>query len=149
MREPANTGFRRRNLAAQNGFDIDRMVAVLVPGLHFENHSHEPITVSAQGREAFSRLAEQFAGLFAERAQRLPELECWIDWGPRDRQRCLSKLARQGNPADVRSMQTGRNHLPFAFIPILDQPGLEWLQLIPQFCVPVVSAEIFFALFPL
>jgi hypothetical protein len=69
----------RRNVAAHNGFDIDHTVAVLVPGLHFEDYSNGQITVSAQGREAFSRLAEQFAGLFAERAQHLPELACWID----------------------------------------------------------------------
>lgn len=63
-----------RYLHAYNHFDIDGMLALLAPDVHFENHSGETLTASAEGIDAFRALAEQSGTLFSEREQRLTGL---------------------------------------------------------------------------
>jgi hypothetical protein len=64
-----------RYLAAYNGFDVDAMLALLAPGVRFENHSGGRLTAQADGIAQFRALAEQACTLFAEREQRLLGLD--------------------------------------------------------------------------
>lgn len=63
-----------RYLHAYNHFDIEGMLALLAPDVHFENYSGDTLTASAEGIEAFRALAEQSGRLFSEREQRLTGL---------------------------------------------------------------------------
>jgi hypothetical protein len=64
-----------RYLGAYNGFDVEAMLAVLSPEVRFENYSGGELTAQASGIEEFRRLAEQSTSIFAEREQRIAELE--------------------------------------------------------------------------
>jgi ketosteroid isomerase-like protein len=64
-----------RYLGAYNGFDVEAMLAVLSPDVRFENYSGGELTAQASGIEEFRRLAEQSTSIFAEREQRIAELE--------------------------------------------------------------------------
>ena len=63
-----------RYLAAYNAFDIDGMLAVLAPGVRFENLAGETVNAEASGIDAFRSLAEQGSQLFSAREQRLVTL---------------------------------------------------------------------------
>ena len=63
-----------RYLAAYNAFDIDGMLAVLAPGVRFENLAGETVNAEASGIDAFRSLAEQGSQLFSAREQRLVSL---------------------------------------------------------------------------
>lgn len=60
-----------RYLAAYNAFDVPAMVALLHPDVHFENVSGDQVTATAEGRDEFTRLAEQARLVFASRRQTL------------------------------------------------------------------------------
>lgn len=63
-----------RYLAAYNAFDIDGMLAVLTPDVHFENLAGGAVTAEARGVDAFRSLAEAGRRLFSAREQRLVSL---------------------------------------------------------------------------
>ncbi|MCE8015535.1 nuclear transport factor 2 family protein [Halomonas sp. MCCC 1A17488] len=63
-----------RYITAYNNFDIDGMLAVLDPGISFENYSGDELTTSANGIDEFRQLAEHAKGFFAERVQRVSSL---------------------------------------------------------------------------
>ena len=63
-----------RYLAAYNAFDIDGMLAVLAPGVRFENLAGETVNAEASGIDAFRSLAEHGSQLFSAREQRLVSL---------------------------------------------------------------------------
>ena len=58
-----------RYVAAYNAFDVAGMLALLDPGIVFENIAAGDVTASARGLDEFRRLAEQAATLFASRTQ--------------------------------------------------------------------------------
>ena len=62
-------------LAAYNNFDIEGMLAVLTPGVRFENASGDAVNAEASGIDAFRSLAEQGRQMFTARQQRLTSLE--------------------------------------------------------------------------
>ena len=66
-------------LAAYTRFDVSGMVALLDPGIRFENYSNEQLTVATTGIPAFEELATQSATLFSERSQTLQSLRIWPD----------------------------------------------------------------------
>ena len=61
-------------LDAYNRFDIAGMLATMSPDVHFENVANGCVTASTDGQTELRALAEQSAGLFASRCQRLLEL---------------------------------------------------------------------------
>ena len=64
-----------RYLAAYNRFDVDAMLALLTPGVRFENLAGDTVNAEATGIEAFRSLAEQGRRMFSAREQRLTSLE--------------------------------------------------------------------------
>ncbi|HEU4852570.1 MAG TPA: nuclear transport factor 2 family protein [Telluria sp.] len=68
-----------RYMDAYNAFDIDGMLATLSPGIRFENYSGDAMTASATGVEEFRELAEHAKQIFAEREQRIVELQTGDD----------------------------------------------------------------------
>lgn len=64
-----------RYLEAYNAFDIDGMLATLSPGIRFENYSGDAMTASSTGVDEFRTLAEHAKQIFAEREQRIVELD--------------------------------------------------------------------------
>jgi ketosteroid isomerase-like protein len=60
-------------LAAYNAFDVPGMLALLHPGVTFENIANGQITASARGRDEFRALAERAATLFTSRRQTIRE----------------------------------------------------------------------------
>lgn len=69
-----------RYLAAYNAFDVDGMLATLDPAIEFENVVDRGVTARASGLAEFRALAEQAAGLFAQREQRITS---WVAEGAR------------------------------------------------------------------
>lgn len=63
-----------RYVAAYNAFDVDGMLAVLTPGIRFENHAGGQVTVAVEGIREFRALAEQAKALFATREQHITRL---------------------------------------------------------------------------
>ena len=61
-------------LAAYNAFDLDAMLALLTPDVHFQNLSGGALNAEASGIAAFRSLAEQGRQLFSQREQRLTSL---------------------------------------------------------------------------
>jgi hypothetical protein len=61
----------RAYVAAYNAFDVDGMLALLAPGVRFENWSGGQLTAEASGIDEFRRLAEQAKTLFSQREQRI------------------------------------------------------------------------------
>lgn len=109
MNQEQCTDLIEHYLAAYNAFDVDAMVALLTPGVRFENVAGGRINAEADGIDAFRALAEQGRQLFAEREQRIRGLEfdgrraiVAIDWRGRfaidipDGPRAGSELALQG-----------------------------------------------------
>lgn len=68
-----------RYLAAYMAFDVAGMCALLSPEVVFENYSNDQLTARANGIDAFRRLAEGSAALFASRAQKLVSLRVEAD----------------------------------------------------------------------
>ncbi|WP_412479061.1 nuclear transport factor 2 family protein [Azonexus sp. IMCC34839] len=60
-----------RYLDAYNRFDITGMLATMSPDVRFENVANGSVTASTEGQAELRTLAEQSAGLFASRCQRL------------------------------------------------------------------------------
>lgn len=60
-----------RYLKAYNGFDVEGMLAVLTPDIHFENHAEGRLTHVARGIVEFAALAEEAKALFAWRELRV------------------------------------------------------------------------------
>jgi len=56
-------------IAAYNAFDLERMLAVLAPGVRFEHYAGGELTAQAQGIAEFRALAEEASDVFAERQQ--------------------------------------------------------------------------------
>lgn len=56
-------------LDAYNRFDVDGMLAMLAPGVRFENVSGGKVDAATRGVDEFRRLAEQAASMFSERRQ--------------------------------------------------------------------------------
>lgn len=75
MTSPARTRLIDQYIAAYNAFDIEGMLAVLAPGIVFENFSGGQVTASSSGIEAFRELAEQSKSFFSEREQRVTDLQ--------------------------------------------------------------------------
>lgn len=63
-----------RYINAYNAFDIEGMLALLSPDVHFENYSNGELTASAEGIDEFRQLAEYAKSLFSEREQRVTSL---------------------------------------------------------------------------
>ncbi|QJE02137.1 nuclear transport factor 2 family protein [Massilia forsythiae] len=74
MNEAARRAVIQRYLDAYNAFDIERMLAQLADDVHFEDVSGGQVTATADGIDAFRRLAEQGCRLFSEREQRITAL---------------------------------------------------------------------------
>ncbi|MBE2211495.1 MAG: nuclear transport factor 2 family protein [Xanthomonadaceae bacterium] len=68
-----------RYLTAYIAFDVAGMCALLDPEVVFENYSDDVLTAATKGVEAFRRLAEDSAALFATRAQKLVSLRLEAD----------------------------------------------------------------------
>ncbi len=66
-------------VSAYNAFDVDGMMATLHPDIVFENVSEGAVNASARGADAFRRLAEQSAALFASRRQTVTHFEDTAD----------------------------------------------------------------------
>jgi hypothetical protein len=64
-----------RYLAAYNRFDVDATLALLTPGVRFENRAGDTVNAQATGIDAFRSLAEQGRRMFSAREQRLTSLE--------------------------------------------------------------------------
>lgn len=62
-----------RYVAAYNAFDVEGMLALLDPGVEFENVAGGVVTARASGLAEFRTLAEGAAALFARRQQRVTE----------------------------------------------------------------------------
>ncbi|MES2760121.1 MAG: nuclear transport factor 2 family protein [Pseudomonadota bacterium] len=80
MENTSNDSARRvesieRYLAAYNAFDVAGMLALLAPGVRFENYSGGQLTAQASGIDEFRRLAEQSKAVFSEREQRITAIE--------------------------------------------------------------------------
>ncbi len=60
-----------RYLDAYNRFDIAGMLATMSPDVHFENVANGVVTASTEGQAELGALAEQSAGWFASRHQKL------------------------------------------------------------------------------
>lgn len=71
MDEAARLDLVERYIAAYNRFDVDGMLALLAPGIRFENHAGGQLTAQADGIDGFRQLAEHAATLFREREQRV------------------------------------------------------------------------------
>ncbi len=104
-----------RYVAAYNAFDVDGMLAVLAPQVRFEHHTGGQLTASAEGRDAFRRLAQQAVALFAEREQRVTRLQ----WGPETAtadiayRGCLARDIPGGPPAGTRIELQGTTEFAF------------------------------------
>ena len=92
MTFPARTRLIDRYIAAYNAFDIEGMLAVLAPGIVFENFSGGQVTASSSGIEAFRELAEQSKSFFSEREQRVIHLQEVQD-------RVVARISYQGRLA--------------------------------------------------
>ena len=66
-----------RYINAYNRFDLNGMLATMSPDVHFENIANGSVTASTEGQTELRALAEQSAGLFASRHQKL--LKCSFD----------------------------------------------------------------------
>lgn len=68
-----------RYLAAYNAFDIAGMLALLDPGVTFENISSGQLTAAAHGLDEFSALAHHAATLFTSRCQSIRQYVATTD----------------------------------------------------------------------
>ena len=66
-------------VAAYNAFDVDGMLKLLSPEVHFENWSGDQLTNTASGIDEFSQLAQQAKAMFSEREQRITSLKHTVD----------------------------------------------------------------------
>ncbi|WP_303748466.1 nuclear transport factor 2 family protein [Stenotrophomonas pigmentata] len=64
-----------RYLIAYNAFDVDGMLSILSNDVRFENYSDGQLTAEANGIDEFRMLAERSKSVFAEREQRITDLE--------------------------------------------------------------------------
>ena len=62
-------------IAAYNAFDVDDMLKLLSPKVHFENWSGTQLTNEASGIDEFSQLAHQAKAMFSEREQRITSIK--------------------------------------------------------------------------
>jgi hypothetical protein len=69
----------RKYIAAYNAFDVDGMLALLSPGVRFENWSGGSLTAEASGIDAFAQLANHAKAVFSEREQRVTAIEQGAD----------------------------------------------------------------------
>ena len=58
-------------ITANNAFDVDGMLKLVSPEVHFENWSGAQRTNEASGIDAFSQLAHQAKAMFSAREQRI------------------------------------------------------------------------------
>lgn len=103
-------------IAAYNAFDLERMLAVLSPGVSFENYAGGELTAQAQGIAAFRALAEQASDVFAERQQSVTRWES-VDSGVNVDIAYRGKLARDipgGPPAGTVLELAGVSEFGFA-----------------------------------
>src|SRR5690606_35740614 len=71
MDDPNRKSLIDRYIAAYNAFDVEGMLALLAPGIVFENFSNGQRTSTVSGVDEFRRLAEASTSLFSEREQRI------------------------------------------------------------------------------
>lgn len=62
-------------IAAYNAFDVDGMLKLLSPDVHFENWSGAQLTTDVSGIDEFRRLAHLAKAMFSEREQRVTSLK--------------------------------------------------------------------------
>lgn len=62
-----------RFVKAYNSFDIEGMLSLLHPDIHFVNISEGKVDFETHGKAAFEKLARQSAALFKERKQEIIE----------------------------------------------------------------------------
>jgi ketosteroid isomerase-like protein len=63
-----------RFIDAYNNFDIDAMLELLAPDIHFENVSEGKVNAKTSGKADFETLARQSAQLFSFRKQKVKEI---------------------------------------------------------------------------
>ncbi len=61
----------RRFISAYNSFDVDTMLALLHPDIHFKNISAGKVNAETNGISEFEKLARQSSALFMERKQKI------------------------------------------------------------------------------
>lgn len=61
----------QRFIRAYNAFDIDAMLVLLHPDVHFKNISNGKVDAEANGIDEFEKLAKRSAVIFSERAQKI------------------------------------------------------------------------------
>ena len=65
-----------RYVRAYNRFDVEAMVAEFDEEVIFKNIAGGEVTLELQGLDAFRKQAEQAAGLFSEREQKIENINC-------------------------------------------------------------------------
>lgn len=79
MQENGQEQLIQKYIDAYNAFDVDGMLKLLSPDVHFENWSGVQLTAEAFGIDEFRQLAEQAKTIFSEREQRITAIKQGAD----------------------------------------------------------------------
>lgn len=115
MDEPKRRQLIEAYVRAYNAFDVEGMLALLAPGVRFENHSGGVVTAATDGVEEFRELAEKSKGLFSEREQRIVSLRFDTDGALADiaYRGCLAADIPDGPSAGTVIELQGRSEFSF------------------------------------